>query len=326
MYISVRLAKRAFLLAALCCAFSSTRAADFPDRPIKIVVGFPAGQSSDANARRIAMGMSTLLKQSVFVDNKPGAAGAIAHSALKNAPADGYTLGIGSTGTVAINPFLYKTLPYDPLKDFEPVTLISASPLVLVVPAASPINNLKELLAYAKSRPGKVAWASGGSGSTGHIAMEMLKKQAGIDVLHVPYKGSPPMITDLMGGVVEVAFDPIGSMLPFIQSGKVKALGIATLTRYAPLPEMPTMAEQGLPGFEAMPWTVLLAPRGTPAPVLKLLNDTVVQVLKQPGVVEDFARTASMPLGGTAAHATQYLRAEHVRWGTAVKASGAQVD
>lgn len=321
-----RIAKHTLILLSMCCTLTATLAAEYPDRPIKLVVGFPAGQSSDANARRIAAGMSAILKQSVIVDNKPGAAGAIAHSALKNAAPDGYTLGIGSTGTLAINPFLYKTLPYDPIKDFEPVTLISASPLVLVVPAASPINNLKELIASAKARPGKVAFASGGSGSTGHIAQEMLNKQAGIDTLHVPYKGSPPMITDLMGGQVEVAFDPVGSMLPFIKSGKVKVLGIATLKRYAPAPEMPTLAEQGLTGFEAVPWTVLLAPKGTPSAVLKMLNETVVQVLQQPGVLEDFARTASMPMGGTAAAATQYLRTEQARWGAAVKASGAQVD
>jgi tripartite-type tricarboxylate transporter receptor subunit TctC len=326
MQLSYRNAISALLLMTLSGVLANAAAAEYPDRPIKILVGFPAGQSSDANARRIAAGMSTLLKQSVVVDNKPGAAGAIAHTALKNSAPDGYTLAIGSTGTLAINPFLYKSLPYDPVKDFEPVGLISASPLVLVVPAASPINNLKDLLAYAKERPGKLTFASGGSGSTGHIAQEMLKKQADIDVLHVPYKGSPPMITDLLGDQVEVAFDPLGSMLPFIKSGKVKALGIATLTRYAPTPEMPTLAEQGLAGFEAVPWTVLLAPKGTSAAVLQALNKTLVQVLKDPAVIEDFARTASMQLGGTAATASQYLRSEQARWGVAVKASGAQVD
>jgi tripartite-type tricarboxylate transporter receptor subunit TctC len=321
-----RSAKSALILITMYCALTNALAAEYPDRAIKILVGFPAGQSSDANARRIAAGMSTILKQTVFVDNKAGAAGAIAHGALKHSAPDGYTLAIGSTGTLAINPFLYKSLPYDPLRDFEPVGLISASPLVLAVPATSPFNNLKDLLAYAKAHPGKLAFASGGNGSTGHIAMEMLKKQTGIDVLHVPYKGSPPMITDLMGGQVEVAFDPIGSMMPFIKSGKMKSLGIATLARYAPAPEMPTLVEQGVAGFEAVPWTVLLAPKGTPVAVLQVLNTALVQVLKEPTVVEDFARTASMPLGGTAAAATQYLRTEQARWGVAVKASGAQVD
>lgn len=307
-------------LSAICSA------AEYPDRPIKLVVGFPAGQSSDANARRIANGMSIILKQSVVVDNKPGAAGAIAHALVKNSPPDGYTLAIGSTGTLAINPYLYKSLPYDPIKDFEPVILISAAPLAMFVPASSPINNFKELVAYAKARPGKVTYGSGGSGSTGHISMEMLKKQAGIDLLHVPYKGGPPMITDLIGGQVDVAIEPLGSILPFMKNGRVKFLGVTTLTRYAPIPDTPTLAEQGLEGFEAVPWTAVLAPKGTPAAIVQKLNETIAQVLKEPGVVEDFARTGSMSLGGSPAAASKYVREEYAHWGKAVKASGAQVD
>jgi tripartite-type tricarboxylate transporter receptor subunit TctC len=311
---------------SLAVTWGGATAAGYPDRPIKMVVGFPAGQSTDTSARRIAQGMSDILKQSVFVDNKPGAAGGISHGTVKTSPPDGYTLVMGSTGTLAINPSLYSKLPYDPIKDFEPIALISASPLVLFVPASSPVNNLKELIAYAKARPGKVNYGSAGSGTTGHIAMEMLKKEAGIDLLHVPYKGSPPMITDLIGGQIDLAFEPVGAILPFQKSGRVKFLGFATLKRYPAAPDLPTLAEQGLHGFEAVPWTAILAPKGTPPAVVQQLNEVVNQVLKNPTLVEEFARTGSYPLGGSAEDARKYLIEENARWGKAVKASGAQVD
>ncbi|MEB0060125.1 tripartite tricarboxylate transporter substrate binding protein [Variovorax sp. LG9.2] len=310
----------------LVAAWGVASAATFPDHPIKMVVGFPAGQSTDTSARRIAQGMADILKQSVFVDNKPGAAGGISHGAVKTAAPDGYTVVMGSTGTLAINPWLYSKLPYDPIKDFDPVALVSASPLVLFVPASSPVNNLKELIAYAKARPGKVTYGSGGSGTTGHIAMEMLKKEAGIDMLHVPYKGSPPMITDLIGGQIDVAFEPIGSVLPFEKSARVKFLGFATLKRYAAAPKVPTLSEQGLPGFEAVPWTAILVPKGTPPSVIQQLNQAINQVLKKPELVEAFAQTGSYPVGGSPSDAKTYLMEENAKWGKAVKASGAQVD
>ncbi|MEJ7687372.1 MAG: tripartite tricarboxylate transporter substrate binding protein [Variovorax sp.] len=319
-------ARWALVVLPLATAIGSATAATFPDHPIKMVVGFPAGQSTDTSARRIAQGMADILKQGVIVDNKPGAAGGISHGTVKASPPDGYTLVMGSTGTLAINPSLYSKLPYDPINDFEPVALVSASPLVLFVPSSSPVNNLKELIAYAKAKPGKVNYGSGGSGTTGHIAMEMLKKEAGIDMLHVPYKGSPPMVTDLIGGQVDVAFEPIGSVLPHQKSGRVKFLGFATLKRHEAAPEVPTLTEQGLPGFEAVPWTAILAPKGTPAPIVQQLNEVINQVLKTPAVIETFASTGSYPLGGSSAEARKYLVQENARWGKAVKASGAQVD
>lgn len=316
-------------LSVLACTVgcSLVHAGSFPDEhPIKVVVGFPAGQSTDTSARRIAQGMAKLLKQSVYIDNKPGAAGAISHGAVKVALPDGYTLVMGSTGTLAINPWLYSKLPYDPIKDFEPVILIAASPLALFVPVSSPFNNLQDLIVYAKAHPGKVTYGSAGSGTTGHISMELLKKEAGIDLLHVPYKGSPPMISDILGGQVDVAFEPIGSVLPFANSRKLKLLGLATLKRYGVAPDVPTLAEQGLPGFEAVPWTAILAPRGTPPDVVQRLNTVINQVLKQPDVIAQFATTGSYPIGGTATELRQYLQSENARWGRAVKLSGAQVD
>lgn len=309
---------------ALIGAFGGAAAADYPDRPIKLIVGFPAGASTDTNTRRVAQGMSDMLKQSVYVDNKPGAAGSTSHGAAKSATADGYALVVGTTGTLAINPYLYSKLPYDAIKDFEPVALIAATPQVLFAPASSPVNNFKEFVAYVKARPGKVTYGSGGS--TAHIAMEMLKKEAGLDLLRVPYKGSPPMITDLIGGQLDFAFEPAGSVLPLLKSGRIKFIGIASLKRYPGAPDVPTLSEQGLEGFEAVGWSALLAPKGTPAPIVQKLNETVGQVLKDPAVIEEFTRTGTYPLGGSVADARKYIQQENARWGKAVQASGAQVD
>jgi len=311
-------------LAALSLMAGITRvhAAAYPDRTIKLVVGFPAGQSSDAAARRVAQNLSEILKQTVYVDNRPGAAGLISHEAVKNSPADGYTLLMGSTGTLAINPSLYRKLPYDPARDFEPVALFAASPLVLFAPAAAPVNNVKEFLAHVKARPGKLTYGTGGSGTTSHIAMEMLKKTADIDLLHVPYKGSPQMITDLIGGQIDFAFEPAGAVIPFAKNGRIKLLGIATAGRFNLLPELPTLAEQGV-ALEATPWTAIVVPKGTPPAVQQQLNEAINAALKNPATIEEFGRTGSYALGGSISGARKFIDDEAARWGKAVKASGA---
>ncbi len=323
--------RRNFCLSALAttslaAVWQPVIAAGYPDRPIRLIVGFPAGQSTDTSARRIAQSMSQTLGQSVFVDNRPGAAGIISHGAVKNAPADGYTLLMGSTGTLTINPWLYKNLPYDPIKDFEPVASVSASPLVLFTSVDSPIKDLSQLIAMAKSRPGKVSYGSSGNGTTGHIAMEMLKMEAGIDLLHVPYKGSPPMVTDVISGQISVAFDTAGAVLVMAKGGRIKLLGVATLKRFEAAPELPTLAEQGLSGFEAMPWSAILAPKGTPALIVQRLNVAVNAALKDPAILDLFISTGSYALGGPPSQLQSYLAQEHARWGKAVGASGARVD
>ncbi|MGC3986806.1 MAG: tripartite tricarboxylate transporter substrate binding protein [Pseudorhodoferax sp.] len=321
-----RAALAAAAFTAVATATLPARAGDYPDRAIKMVVGFPAGQSSDTTARRIAQSMTATLRQSVYVDNRPGAAGIISHEAVKNAAPDGYTLLMASTGTLAINPALYRKMPYDPLKDFEPIALVSASPLVLFTSAASPLNSMKDLSRLAHARPGKVTYGSSGSGTTGHIAMEMLKKEAGIDLLHVPYKGSPPMLTDVISGQVDVAFDTAGSVLPMVKTGRVKILGVASAAPMPMEPEIPTLASQGLAGFQAVPWAAILAPKGTPAAIVARLNEAVNAALKDPAVLEQFRTTGSQALGGTPQELAQYLHKEHALWGKAVAASGAQVD
>ena len=300
--------------------------AAFPEQPVKILVGFPAGQASDTSARRIAAKMGEVLKQSVLVDNRPGAAGIISHTALKNSPPDGYTILMGSSGTLVINPALYSKLAYDPIKDFEPVALVAAAPLVMFTSANSPINNLKELIALAKANPGKVTYGSSGSGTTGHIAMELLKKQAGIFMLHIPYKGSPQMVTDVAGGQVDVAFDTAASVLQLAKSGRVKLIGIANAKRFAIAPDLPTLSEQGLKGFEAVAWSAIMAPKGTPPDAISQLNKAINVALKDPAVLETFAASGSYPLGGSADDLQKFMAAETLRWGKAVKDSGAQID
>lgn len=316
-------------LAALTLATASGVAAarPWPERPIRITVGFPAGNAIDTSARRIAHHMTAALGQNVIIDNRPGAAGIISHGAVKDAPPDGYSLLFGSTATLAINPVLYRKLPYDPARDFEPVAGVNISPLYLVTHPASPVNNLKDLIALAKAQPGMLQYGSGGSGTTAHIAMEMLKKAAGIDIMHVPYKGTPQMFIDLIGGHgVQFAFDAASSVLPHANEGRVKLLAVTSLERSPATPAVPTVAEQGVPGFEASVWLALVAPKGTPADIVAKLNAAVAQALKAPDVIEQMAQSGSSPMHGSPAALGAFLREETERWGQAVRDSGAQAD
>lgn len=312
-------------LAPVASLVASTRAnAEKP--PIRIIVGFPPGQSSDNIARSIAAKMGEQLKQSIFIDNKPGAAGIISHQAARDAAPDGSNLLMGSSGTLAINPSLYKKLPYDPLRDFEPVGLVSASPLVLFTATNSAASSVKDLLARAKAHPGQVVYGSPGNGTTAHITMEMFKQATGAELVHVPYKGSPPMITDIVGGRVDFAFEPSGSIVPFSKTGRVKLIGVATAKRLKQLPDLPTIAEQGVPGFEALAWSGLMAPKGTPPAIVQALNIALNKALKDPAVIAEMETNGSQPLGGSPADFQRFLQTEIARWSKAVKASGATVD
>lgn len=301
-------------------------AAAWPERTIQVVVGYPPGQASDIGARVIAARLGQELKQTVYVDNRAGAGGIIAHQYVKAAAADGYTVLYGSTGPLAINPRLYRKLPYDPLKDFAPVVLLNVSPLLLVASTETPVRNLKEMIAFAKASPGKVSYGSSGSGATQHIAMEMLKKEVGIDMLHVPYKGSPAMVTDLIAGRVQFAFDVSTSVLSHVKSGRVRLLGVGSAERLGSLPDTPTLAEQGLANFEAASWAALMVPAATPEPIVAQLNAAANRALHAKEVVEHYARSESVPRGGTPAEFAAFLQREVRRWGDAVVASGAQVD
>lgn len=312
-----------FILPASSHAFAQDK---YPSRPIQMVVGFPPGQSSDIGARAIAKNMSDVLKQSVYVENKPGAATIIGHQFLKAAPPDGYTIAFSSTAPMAINPTLYKNLPYDPQKDFDPIILLNFSPMFLVAGKDTPVNNYKEMLEYVKANPGKVNYGSGGSGLTNHITMELMKRDAGIDMMHIPYKGAAPMITDLIAGRVQFAFEVSTAILPFVAGGNVKLLGAASLERSPVAPEVPTLHEQGLKNFESGTWGVLIAPKGTPKPIIERLNEAANIASKTPEMLAFYKGNGSTPRGGTPEYLGDFMKREREKWAPVIIASGAQVD
>lgn len=300
--------------------------AKYPTKQIQMVVGFPPGQSSDIGARMISKQMSEVLKQTVFVENKPGAATIIGHQYLKAAAPDGYTIGFSSTGPLAINPTLYKKLPYDPQTDFEPIIHLNFSPMFFVTHKNMPVSNLKEAIAYIKANPGKVEYGSGGSGLTVHITTELLKKEAGLDMLHIPYKGAAPMITDLIAGRVQFAFEVASAILPFAESGQVKLLGVASLNRTPAAPQVPTLHEQGLTGFESSTWGVLLAPKGTPKEIIAVLNDAANKGLRTKEATDYYAKNGSEVKGGTPEECAAFMKREREKWAPVILSSGAQVD
>jgi tripartite-type tricarboxylate transporter receptor subunit TctC len=304
-------------------AFAQAR---YPTKQIQMVVGFPPGQSSDIGARNIAKHMGDVLGQAIYVENKPGAATIIGHQYLKGAPPDGYTIGYSSTGPLAINPTLYKKLPYDPQVDFEPIILLNHSPVYLVCNSKVPVTNFKEAVAYIKANPGKVEYGSGGSGLTVHITMEMFKKETGVDMLHVPYKGAAPMITDLLAGRVQFAFEVGTAIGAFVESGQVRALGVAALKRSPAMPNVPTLDEQGLKGFESSTWGCLLAPKGTPKEIIATLNDAANKGIRTKESQEFFARNGSEMIGGTPEECAAFMKRERERWAPVILASGAQID
>jgi tripartite-type tricarboxylate transporter receptor subunit TctC len=270
--------------------------------------------------------MAEELKQAVYVDNKPGATGIVAHQFVKQAVPDGYTFLFGSTATLAINPSLFRKLPYDPLKDFAPVAMLWVSPMFLVASPDLPANTFAEAVAYVKANPGKTTYGSGGSGSTQHISMELVKKELGLDMMHVPYKGTPAMLNDLIAGRVDFAFESASAIIPYIQAKSVKALATSVATRLPIMPDVPTLAEQGLPGFEAVTWAAFVTPAGTPAPVVARLNEAANKALVSKDMTDNFAKTYAQPRPGTPADLDAFLRKEIAKWGRAVAVSGAQVD
>lgn len=315
---------------ALCsivpAAFAQT---DYPAKPVKLVVGFPAGGGTDVFARVLAQGLTAQLGQPFVIDNKPGAGGVIASQGMQQTPADGYTLLVGSTSTQAIAPLLYDKRPYG-AQDFTPIAHIASVGIVLVAHPSAPFNNVAELVAYAKARPGQLNYASGGNGVTNHLAMELLKSRAGVYITHIPYRGSAPALQDVMAGQVPLMFDSIAASGPQIRAGKVKALGIAGLARSDALPGVPTLGEAGaavgLKGFDTPGWIALYAPKGLPPAITQRLQDAVAKVLESPEAAQRFATAGAVPrfLGASALLA--YEEAEIKKWGEAIRFSGARID
>lgn len=318
---------RATLLASSLLLVTSLAHAAWPDRPIRLIVGFPPGQATDLVARAVAKKLQEGLGQPVIVDNKPGAAGIIgSETAMKAAP-DGYTLLVGSSGTMAINPSLYSKLTYHPIKDFAPVSLLAIVPLFLAVNPNFPAQTAADLVREARANPGKINYGSAGSGVTSHLTMELFKHAQGINMVHVPYKGSPAAVTDLIGGQINAMVDTGPALLPHMRSGKVRVLAVASRTRNAAAPNVPTMAEAGLGNFEAPAWVGLAAPKGTPKEVVDALHKALVAGWRAAADVRDqLNAVGAEPAVMTPEEFTRYIQAEMDKWALAVKLSGAKVD
>jgi tripartite-type tricarboxylate transporter receptor subunit TctC len=313
---------------ALLAAFAtlSYAQAPYPTKPIRIVVPFPAGGATDILARAAAQRLTEAWGQSVVVDNRPGAGGNIGAELVAKSAPDGYTLLMGTVGTHAINASLYAKMPYDHVKDFAPVILVAGVPNVLVVNPAVPANSVQELIAYAKANPGKLNFASSGAGTSIHLSGELFKVMAGVQMMHVPYKGSAPALQDLIGGQVQLMFDNLPPSLPQIKAGKLRALGVTSASRASALPDTPTIAESGLTGFEASSWFGLLAPAGTPPAVIGRLNGEIATWLGTPEAKEKLLALGANAAGGTPEDFAKHIAAETAKWAKVVKESGAKVD
>ena len=320
-------------IAALLCGISAAicvplpaQAQSYPARPIRFVVPYPPGGPLDTVARLLAQKVGESVKQPVVVDNKPGAGGNIGADIVAKSPADGYTILMGAVATHAINPTLYANIPYDPVKDFAPVTQVASTPNVLVVHPSVPAATVKEFIAHAKSNPGRLNFGSGSTGSAGHLAGELFKAMAGIDMTHVPYKGAAPAMQDLVGGRIQLMFDNLASSLGQVRAGKVRALAVTTAKRTPLAPELPTVAESGLPGFDISTWFGVFAPAGTPREALDRLHAEFTRALAAPDVREKMLNLGAEPVGSNPEEFAAYIRAEAQKYARVIRASGARVD
>jgi tripartite-type tricarboxylate transporter receptor subunit TctC len=319
--------RRAWLALTAAAAFAVPAYAEewAPTKTVRIVVPIVGG-TNDVIARLVAPELQKALGQAVYVENKGGAGGNIGANDVAKSPPDGHTLLVGFNGPIAINTTLFSKMPYDPVKDLAPITLAVTSPQFLVVHPSVPVNNVAEFVARAKANPGKMAYASVSVGSASHLTMEMLKSAAGIDVTHVPYKGSAPAVVDVIGGQVDAAFLVPGNILPFIKEGKARAIATTGLKRFASMPDVPTMIEQGYPDFVAVSWIGFLAPGGTPRPIIDRYNREIVRILNMPAIKAQLQKMEFEVVAGTPEQFAQWIQTEIPRWGKVIKATGAKAD
>ena len=314
------------LAIGLCALLAHAQAPSFPDRPVTIVVPFPPGGGTDAGARLIAQKLSTRWGQSVIVDNKAGASGMVGSEYVSRAKPDGYTLLIGNIGTFSINPSLYKKMPYDPDKAFVPVSMIAELPYFLLVTPSMKANNVKEFIAFAKANPGAVTYASSGSGSGPHLAGEMFEKATGLDMMHVPYKGGGPAAADVMAGHVNMYFSTVLESIGSVKSGKLKALGASSLVRSPAMPELPTIAESGVPGFDAASWIGIAAPAGTPPALVDKIAADIKAVISEQDTKQTLIQQGATPMPLTPAAFKARIESDRQRYAKVIKDGNVQVD
>jgi tripartite-type tricarboxylate transporter receptor subunit TctC len=314
------------LVLALLCAAPAAVATDYPTRPITLVLGFSPGGPSDVVARVITVKAAQVLGQRIVIDNRPGAGGNIAGEYVARAAPDGYTLLLANNGILVTNVSLYQKIGFDPVRDFQPITLVGAQANVLYVHPSVPARSLAELIAYAKANPRKLNYASGGHGTAGHLAGELFKTEAKIDIVHVPYKGTGPALQDVLAGHVQMGFSAVAPAGPHIQSGAVRPLAVTTLNRTALLPEVATIAELAIPGFEATTWHGLVAPAGTPKEVVATLHRALMTTLNDPEVRKSLTSLGVDVVGNTPEELAAYIQAEIPKWAAIVKASGAKLE
>ncbi|HWI13492.1 MAG TPA: tripartite tricarboxylate transporter substrate binding protein [Burkholderiales bacterium] len=307
----------------LALAWTATAGAQaFPSKPIRVVITYPPGGSTDVVGRALAAKLTEGLGQQVVVDNRGGAGGIIGTDIVAHAAPDGYTVLLGTSAGMSINPLLHKKLPYNVQRDFVPVSLVVVNPQALVAHPAVAASNVQELIKLARAKPGQINYASPGVGSPNHMGMELLKSMTGINVVHVPYKGGGPAMTELLAGQVQLLFNSIPSVLPQVKAGRLKALAVGSARRSPAMPDVPTVAESGVPGYEYATWYGLFAPAGTPRPVVAILSKAVDTALSSPDLAQSLAAQGSEPNPGTPDQLARFMKAEHERWSRVVKAAG----
>jgi tripartite-type tricarboxylate transporter receptor subunit TctC len=307
-------------------AAGSALAQSYPNKPVRIIVTYPPGAASDILARVIGQKLTERWHQQVVVENRAGGNTVIGTEMAAKAAPDGYTLFMGQVMNLVIVPCLYSKLPYDTLKDFAPVTFIGYGPLILVVYPGLPVKSVKELIDLAKAKPGKLNFSSSGSGGSTHLAGELLKSMTGIDMVHIPYKGGTAPLIDIMSGRVELGFESIVKTLPHVKSGKLRALAITSAKRSPAAPDVPTVAEAGVPGFEVAPWFGVAAPAGTPKEIVTSLNTEINKIIRYPEVIERLSNLGVEPAGTTPEQFASHIKAEKTKWAQVVKDSGARID
>ena len=321
---------RFLLLAAACAAmalpFAPAQAQAWPTKPVRMVVPYVAGGNLDVIGRLFAQALSEELGQSVVVDNRPGANGNTGMDQVARSPADGYTIAMVAAGTMAINPYLYRTMPFDSEKDFAPISLVASGPMVLEVNVDLPVKNITELIAYAKANPGKLNFGSGGNGTLSHLSFEMLRQRTGIDIVHVPYKGTSLAVTDLIAGHIQCMFDTLSTAAPMIKEGKLRGIAVTSVQRSPAMPALPTVGEAGVKDYSADAWSGLVAPAGTPREIVMRIQSAVARIAAKDETKKRLALVGSEAVGNTPEQFTAMLKTERARWSEIVRVSGAKVD